>query len=123
MVWFVDQPVSCIGVLAPQKARTGSDPILLRQAAVSASAATRNDRNKMKAMDSARWLGANRSDTRGIARICNDATGSKARFHVSISPGCSTSPRRDNAAATADAMMSQPLTCPFRPTLELTSRP
>ena len=46
----------------------------------------------MKAMDSARWLGANRSDTRGIARICNDATGSKARFHVSISPGCSTRP-------------------------------
>ena len=55
------------------------------------SAATRKDRNKRKAMDSARWLGANRSDTRGIARICNDATGSKARFHVSISPGCSTS--------------------------------
>jgi len=33
-------------------------------------------------MDLAPWLGANRSDTRGIARICNDAMGPKTRSYV-----------------------------------------
>jgi len=30
------------------------------------------------------WQGANHSDTRGIARICNAAMGRKARFHVHV---------------------------------------
>ena len=55
MVWFVDQPVSCIGVLAPQKARTGSDPILLRQDAVSASAARANP-HWVNDTKSTRWI-------------------------------------------------------------------
>jgi len=39
-------------------------------------------RNLIRPMVLAAWLGANRSDTRGIARICNDVTRPKTRSYV-----------------------------------------
>ena len=44
----------------------------------------------MKVMDSCPGQGATRREGYCLRKVCNAAMGAKTRFHVSISPGCST---------------------------------
>ena len=60
-------------------------------------------------MDLAAWLGANRSDTRGIARICNDVTGPKTRTYVPYSVKLCTSIFGGLLRADCKAIPSSPL--------------